>query len=148
MKNSISIIHQLETFVNSRPGFDPCSYSTLKDLRADQRKASQQKKDFYFLVWALSHIWNKRSPQGVTLQDFVYGKLKGSKNLYITPWDTISAYIGQYGCIEYRDRACSFIADCIWSTVNYYYPEIENHDQYVQFIRDNVTNKSALKYLI
>ena len=148
MENSISIIHQLEKFVNSRPGFDPYNYATYKDLQADRRRATKQKKDFYYLVWALSHIWSKRNPQGITIQDFVYGRLKGSKNLYITPWGTINAYIAQYGCIEYRDRACSFIADCIWSAVNYYYPEIENHDQYVEFIRENVTNKSALKYLI
>jgi hypothetical protein len=151
MKNSISIIHQLETFVNQKPGFgryDPNIYSTVAIYNADKRKAAQQKRDFYYLVWAFSSIWYKRNPQGITIQEYVYNRLKGSKNLYITPWGTINAYIGQYGCIEYRDRACSFIADCIWSAINYYYPEIENHDQYVVFIRENVTNKSALKYLI
>lgn len=151
MKNSISIIHQLEKFVNSRPGFgpyDPNIYSTVAIYKADKRKAAQQKKDFYFLVWALSHIWSKRNIQGATLNEFVELKLKNSKNLYITPWGTINAYIGQYGCIEYRARACSFIADCIWSAVNNYYTEIQDHEQYKDFIRENVTNKSALKYLI
>ena len=148
MKNSISIIHQLEAFVNSRPGFDPHNYSTYKDLQADMRKAAKQKKDFYFLFWALSSIWHKRNIQGLTLNDFIELKLKNSNNLYITPWGTINAYIAQYGCLEYRDRACSFIADCIWSAVNHYYTEIQDHEQYKQFIRENVTNKSAIKYLI
>ena len=151
MKNSISVIHQLESFVNSRPGFgpyDPNTYPTVAMFNADKRKAAKQKKDFYFLFWGLSSIWHKRNIQGVTLDEFVGLKLRSSKNLYITPWGTISAYIAQYGCIEYRDRACSFIADCIWSVTNYYYPEIENHEQYKQFILENITNKSALKYLI
>lgn len=149
MKNSISIIHQLEAFVNSRPGFDPYNYATYKDLQADRWRATEQRNDFYYLVWALSSIWHKRNIQGVTIQDYVYNRLKNnSGRLSITDKNEIRYITGQYYCTEYRAAACSFIADCIWSVTNYYYPEIENHDQYVAFIRENITNKSALKYLI
>ena len=149
MKNSISIIHQLEAFVNSRPGFDPYNYATYKDLQADRRIATKQKNDFYYLVWAFSSIWHKRNPQGTTIQEYVYNRLKNnSGRLSITDKNEIRYITGQYYCTEYRAAACRFVASVLWDFVREHYTELETGDDMRKFFKRNITNKSALKYLI
>lgn len=111
--NKPTLIDALRAFIESRPGFEPCNYPTLRDYRADQRHATRQLHDARHL---LAYVAVRDS---ITAEMLLAGLRSGRLT-----WDEASGQLdyctGQYYPTEFRGAACRMLAGVIWDWMRDY----------------------------
>ena len=146
MKNSISVIHALRDFVDQKPNFCSFNYDSLSSLNADRRKVNQQKKDFYYLIYAFNAIYSNPL---TSISEYIEKELRNSKGrLSINEKDEITYVVGQYFPTEYRSSVCYFLGRLLWNYVQSSSNQTKSIKEIAQFFRQNIKQKSILKYIV
>lgn len=99
----------LTAWVNQRPGLSPEDYGPGPYYRAESRKITQQKNDFF----ALLHAVERRD--GLTA-DNLHAAFKSAFAGRLS-WDgaKLDYCTGQYWPTEYRAAACAVLAAALWA---------------------------------
>lgn len=112
-----AIIAALRAFIEQRPGFDWHNYSTARDYRADQRRATRQLHDARELLRAVE------LRDSITADDILREAQSGRVTIRATmpayvekigPW-RVDYCTGQYWCTEFRAGVCRLLASVLWT---------------------------------
>ena len=111
MLTAETVLPALLALAESRPGFEPANYATLRDYRADVRAATSALHDVRYLV----RYVEGRASQAYAIAAEIAERLNsGRERVSADDKGRVWYTAGQYYCVEYRPAVARVIANAIW----------------------------------